>query len=43
MVPEGKGVAPDVVLDLFGPDGHATAGLGLMERIRVGDSSLKVK
>ncbi|EGF92718.1 peptidase family S41 family protein [Asticcacaulis biprosthecium C19] len=41
FVPEGKGIAPDVVLDLYGPQGHAAAVLGLMERIRVGDPSLK--
>lgn len=43
VVPEGKGIAPDVVLDLYGPDGHATAVLGLVERIRTSDPSLKVK
>ncbi|ESQ76117.1 S41 family peptidase [Asticcacaulis sp. AC402] len=43
FVPEGKGIAPDVVLDLYGPQGHAAAVLGLMERIRVGDPSLKTR
>jgi carboxyl-terminal processing protease len=39
--PEGKGIIPDVALELYGPQSHSAAVLGLMERIRVDDSSLK--